>query len=418
MGGRAAKLQQLAGLAVGGHWQAARLLQLANVGHAGAGGARSSPTQSIVCPDSPAPLRRSCLSRSPPSSPQPPGTLLLPAHRCLPTAACRTPPYLPAAATWDASIAAYTAKYAQPSWRPITAIRAGAVPAASDPTWTPFLNTPPHPEHPSGAAACSALAAAHAARCTPGCGWCLRSPPPAAAAYAASCTRRPLGDGGRCGRGDCGPPGQRDRIHCWFGVHPSPGAPHLRLCVGCECAARRECGAGQGGSLQSGCQPLNCTGSTGGGMLDAGLARLRCCRCCLLPLTHSRLSNPGLPPAGGGRGQLEPRVSGGGVCGRPYQAAAAPAIAARDRLLRCCLALQPANSTSTPALPPSCPSPRSYGGIHLRHAVEEGARLGERVAQAVLAAFDGKGGQHMAGADLAGGSGRRVRMAAAAGLRW
>ncbi|KAI7845827.1 hypothetical protein COHA_000737 [Chlorella ohadii] len=58
------------------------------------------------------------------------------------------------AAQWDASIAAYTAKYANPSWRPITAITQGdgseETAAYVDKDWRPLLNTPTHPEHPSG----------------------------------------------------------------------------------------------------------------------------------------------------------------------------------------------------------------------------------------------------------------------------
>ncbi|PRW60432.1 PAP2 superfamily [Chlorella sorokiniana] len=58
------------------------------------------------------------------------------------------------AAQWDASISAYTAKYANPSWRPITAITQGdgsqETAAYVDKDWRPLLNTPNHPEHPSG----------------------------------------------------------------------------------------------------------------------------------------------------------------------------------------------------------------------------------------------------------------------------
>jgi hypothetical protein len=57
------------------------------------------------------------------------------------------------AAQWDASIAAYRQKYADKFWRPITAINQGDAsnPTLKDATWVPFLSTPAHPEHPSGA---------------------------------------------------------------------------------------------------------------------------------------------------------------------------------------------------------------------------------------------------------------------------
>ena len=54
----------------------------------------------------------------------------------------------------DASVACWDAKYHYNSWRPQLAIRGGDTdgnPATEpDPTWTPFLPTPPHPEYPSG----------------------------------------------------------------------------------------------------------------------------------------------------------------------------------------------------------------------------------------------------------------------------
>lgn len=54
----------------------------------------------------------------------------------------------------DSSIATFEAKYAYLFWRPVTAIRAadtdGDPSTAPDPTWTPNLLTPPHPEYPSG----------------------------------------------------------------------------------------------------------------------------------------------------------------------------------------------------------------------------------------------------------------------------
>jgi hypothetical protein len=59
--------------------------------------------------------------------------------------------YLAAA---DASIACWDAKYAYNFWRPETAIRNGDLDfndlTAGNPTWLPFVPTPPHPEYPSG----------------------------------------------------------------------------------------------------------------------------------------------------------------------------------------------------------------------------------------------------------------------------
>ncbi|MCU7725453.1 vanadium-dependent haloperoxidase [Actinoplanes sp. KI2] len=52
------------------------------------------------------------------------------------------------AATIDAQITTYRAKYRYLFWRPVTAIRTGAV--APDPSWTPLIGTPAHPEYPSG----------------------------------------------------------------------------------------------------------------------------------------------------------------------------------------------------------------------------------------------------------------------------
>jgi hypothetical protein len=52
------------------------------------------------------------------------------------------------AATLDAQITTYRAKYRHLFWRPVTAIRTGSV--DPDPAWTPFLATPAHPEYPSG----------------------------------------------------------------------------------------------------------------------------------------------------------------------------------------------------------------------------------------------------------------------------
>jgi PAP2 superfamily len=52
------------------------------------------------------------------------------------------------AATIDAQITTYQAKYRYLFWRPVTAIRTGSV--APDTSWTPLLATPAHPEYPSG----------------------------------------------------------------------------------------------------------------------------------------------------------------------------------------------------------------------------------------------------------------------------
>lgn len=54
----------------------------------------------------------------------------------------------------DASIACWDAKYFYNFWRPQAAIRRGAEDGndatTADPTWLPFVATPPHPEYPSG----------------------------------------------------------------------------------------------------------------------------------------------------------------------------------------------------------------------------------------------------------------------------
>lgn len=50
--------------------------------------------------------------------------------------------------TADAQIAVYNAKFKYLFWRPVTAIRTGAV--APDPSWTPLFTTPRHPDWPSG----------------------------------------------------------------------------------------------------------------------------------------------------------------------------------------------------------------------------------------------------------------------------
>ena len=57
------------------------------------------------------------------------------------------------AAVQNALIAAWDAKFTYMLWRPVTAIRAGDTDGNSetkgDPTWTPFLITPSHPEYPA-----------------------------------------------------------------------------------------------------------------------------------------------------------------------------------------------------------------------------------------------------------------------------
>ncbi|MBI0383009.1 vanadium-dependent haloperoxidase, partial [Streptomyces albiflaviniger] len=51
-------------------------------------------------------------------------------------------------ASVDTQIAASDSKYAYLRWRPVTAIRTGAI--DPDPDWTPLHNTPAHPDYPSG----------------------------------------------------------------------------------------------------------------------------------------------------------------------------------------------------------------------------------------------------------------------------
>lgn len=52
------------------------------------------------------------------------------------------------AALVDTQIATSDSKYAYTRWRPVTAIRTGAI--AADQTWTPLHQTPAHPDYPSG----------------------------------------------------------------------------------------------------------------------------------------------------------------------------------------------------------------------------------------------------------------------------
>jgi membrane-associated phospholipid phosphatase len=64
----------------------------------------------------------------------------------------------------DAGIAAWDAKYAYDTWRPVTAIRAGDGGVnplvTADPTWTPLWSTPAFPSYISGHSTFSAAAAA------------------------------------------------------------------------------------------------------------------------------------------------------------------------------------------------------------------------------------------------------------------
>ncbi len=63
----------------------------------------------------------------------------------------------------DAAICSWDCKYSDNLWRPITAIRAadtdGNSATSADPTWTPFLVTPPFPEYISGHSTFSGAAA-------------------------------------------------------------------------------------------------------------------------------------------------------------------------------------------------------------------------------------------------------------------
>jgi hypothetical protein len=63
----------------------------------------------------------------------------------------------------DATIACWDSKYRYVFWRPITAIRAGLIPADADPLWEPWLDTkagtPAHPEYPSAHSSMSGAAA-------------------------------------------------------------------------------------------------------------------------------------------------------------------------------------------------------------------------------------------------------------------
>ncbi|WP_338664235.1 vanadium-dependent haloperoxidase [Pararoseomonas sp. SCSIO 73927] len=55
-----------------------------------------------------------------------------------------------ATANADADVFAYGAKAHYSFWRPVTAINLGSPGIAADPGWQPLLETPAHPDHPSG----------------------------------------------------------------------------------------------------------------------------------------------------------------------------------------------------------------------------------------------------------------------------
>lgn len=54
------------------------------------------------------------------------------------------------AAMADSAILIWAAKERWSYWRPVDAIRSGAFGVAADPGWSSFIETPPHPEYPSG----------------------------------------------------------------------------------------------------------------------------------------------------------------------------------------------------------------------------------------------------------------------------
>ena len=58
-----------------------------------------------------------------------------------------------ATAMADSAIMTWSEKERFSYWRPVTAIQAGGYGIAADPGWTPLIETPPHPEYPSGHAA-------------------------------------------------------------------------------------------------------------------------------------------------------------------------------------------------------------------------------------------------------------------------
>ncbi len=65
-----------------------------------------------------------------------------------------------ATALADSAIMAWAEKERFAYWRPVTVIQAGSSGVPPDPGWTPLIETPPHPEHPSG----------HASDCFTGAG--------------------------------------------------------------------------------------------------------------------------------------------------------------------------------------------------------------------------------------------------------
>src|SRR5213593_2838735 len=89
----------------------------------------------------------------------------------------------------DALIAVFDAKYTYNLWRPITAIR-NAEGDARDPSWTPFIDTPMHPEYPCAHCIVSgALGAVLAAEIGAGPTPMLSSASPAAAGAVRTWTR-------------------------------------------------------------------------------------------------------------------------------------------------------------------------------------------------------------------------------------
>ncbi|CAL8470656.1 g10198 [Coccomyxa elongata] len=61
-------------------------------------------------------------------------------------------------AAYDAQIVAFYQKFTYQVWRPITAIRQGDYSNAADPTWTPLVVTPFHPDYPSTHSVASGVA--------------------------------------------------------------------------------------------------------------------------------------------------------------------------------------------------------------------------------------------------------------------
>ncbi|KAG2450182.1 hypothetical protein HYH02_000284 [Chlamydomonas schloesseri] len=55
-----------------------------------------------------------------------------------------------ASSFFDAAVATWRVKYRELFWRPITAIRTAHGVGTADPSWSPLLPTPAHPEYPSG----------------------------------------------------------------------------------------------------------------------------------------------------------------------------------------------------------------------------------------------------------------------------